>query len=171
VKLKPTAMVEAVWMISPEKLRQRGIRSVLFDLDNTVVDWNQEHVRPEVLEWANQCREAGLTLCICTNAHKKPRIERIAQQLGASYVATAGKPGVRGYRAALELVGCTPQEAVMIGDQVFTDIWGANRAGLATILVRPLCTRDFPATKITRFFERRVLRRWSAAGRTFLKEL
>jgi uncharacterized protein len=170
VNLEPTAMVDAVWRISPENLRQRGIRFVIFDLDNTVVDWNQERVRPEVLAWADQCRDAGLSLCICTNARRKARIERVAAQLGACYVAAAGKPAARAYRSALELVGGTPQQAVMIGDQVFTDMWGANRMGMTTILVRPLCDRDFPATRITRFFERRVLHRWRAAGRSFQSE-
>jgi uncharacterized protein len=160
-------MVEAIWMIDPHKLWQQGIRALLLDLDNTLVDWRQEYLRPEVSAWARVCRSLGIALCICTNARRTRRVVPVAARLGACYVVAAGKPGINACRHALELVHATAAQTAMIGDQVFTDIWGANRAGLISILVKPLCPRDFPATKITRFFERRVLQSWRAQGRDF----
>lgn len=170
-RLEPTVMVEAVWKIHPQRLWQQGYRALILDLDNTIVDWNQEALRPEVLAWAQACRKLGFSLCICTNARRRPRVARIAARLGACYVITAGKPWPKACRRALNLLRCSPKQAVMIGDQVFTDIWGANWLGVTTILVRPLCGRDFPATKITRFFERRVLRRLAEMGKSFQEGL
>lgn len=171
MKFEPTAMVENVWSISPPRLRQQGIRALLLDLDNTLVDWNQEELRPEVLAWARQCREAGLSLCICTNARRKPRVRRIAGKIGACWLSAAGKPLPRAWRRALWLLRCRPQEAAVIGDQIFTDIWGANRLGLMTILVRPLCDRDFFATKLPRLLEKRLFGRWQTKGKVFQGEL
>jgi HAD superfamily phosphatase (TIGR01668 family) len=163
-------MIEAVWKISPQRLRQEGIRALILDLDNTLVDWNEEHLRPEVTAWALDCRKAGLSLCVCTNARCKPRVRNIASEIGACYLSGAGKPAAKAWRRALWLLHCRTEQAVVVGDQVFTDVWGANRLGMKTILVRPLSTRDFFATKIPRLFERRLLSRWRAEGKVFQQE-
>ncbi len=164
-------MVEAVWNISPQTLWQQGIRSLILDLDNTLVDWNQEHLRPEVEAWTRECRKVGLSLCICTNAQRKDRIRRIASSIGACYLARAGKPVAKAWRRALWLLRCRPEQAAVVGDQVFTDIWGANRFGIMTILVKPLSDRDFFATKVPRLFEKRLLASWQAKGRSFQPHL
>ena len=164
-------MVESIWSISPERLHQLGIRALILDLDNTLVDWSQEYLRAEVLTWAQECRQAGLALCICTNARRKPRVTRIAAKLEACYLAGAGKPFRRSMRRALWLLRCEPEQAAMVGDQVFTDIWGANRAGVMSILVKPLCGRDFLPTRISRMMERRLLHRWQQAGKVFQCQL
>lgn len=164
-------MVEAVWNIPPQRLWQQGIRALILDLDNTLVDWNQEYLRPEVEAWAQACRRAGISLCLCTNARRSSRVGRIASKIGASYLLRAGKPFAKAWRRALWLLRSRPEEAAVIGDQVFTDIWGANRMGLFTILVRPLSKRDFFATRLPRRLERRLLRRWQARGKAFEKSL
>jgi HAD superfamily phosphatase (TIGR01668 family) len=162
-------MVEAIWAISPENLVQTGVRALLLDLDNTLVDWNEEGVRAEVLEWTHRCRRAGLALCICTNARRSPRVRQAAAKLGACYLCRAGKPFARAWKRALFLLRAEAGEVAVIGDQVFTDIWGANRLGMKSILVKPLSPRDFFATKIPRLLEKKLLTAWRTQGRSFRK--
>jgi len=163
-------MVETIWHITPERLQQEHLRCLIVDLDNTLVDWSREELRPEVAAWAKHCRQAGITLCICTNARRGKRIGRVAGRLGACYLAAAGKPFAKAWRRALDLLRAAPEETAVIGDQVFTDIWGANRFGLKSILVRPLSGRDFFATKIPRRVEKRLLRDWRKKGKVFRPE-
>jgi hypothetical protein len=157
--LRPDMMVTAIWEINPEKLRQGGIAGVILDLDNTIVDWNRSRVREEVRCWAERARQAGLGLCIASNARGRVRVAAIAEEIGATWLAPAGKPSRRGLRRALEMLGTTVESTALVGDQIFTDVMGGNRLGLFTILVRPLSGRDFPATRIMRILEWFVLRR------------
>jgi hypothetical protein len=156
--LRPDMMVAAIWDIAPEQLRARGIAGVILDLDNTIVDWNRSEVRDEVRRWAERARQADLRLCIASNARSRARVADIAERVGCSWLAPAGKPSRRGLRQAMEMLGTTPETTALVGDQVFTDVVGGNRLGLLTILVRPLSGRDFPATKIMRAIEWFVLR-------------
>jgi len=156
--LRPDMMVDAIWDIAPEQLRARGIAGVILDLDNTIVDWSRSEVREEVRRWAELAQQAGLRLCIASNARGKARVADIAERVGCSWLAPAGKPSRGGLRRVMEMLGTTPQTTALVGDQVFTDIVGGNRLGLFTILVRPLSRRDFPATKIMRIIEWFVLR-------------
>ena len=150
-------------------MRAEGIRFLILDLDNTLVDWGQEALRREVEFWAKECGDQGISICICTNARCKPRTARIARRLRAGYLSGAGKPLAKAYRRALQLLRADVRESAVIGDQIFTDVWGANRLGLKTFLVRPLSTRDFPATKFPRVLERRLFRKWQKAGKDFTK--
>jgi HAD superfamily phosphatase (TIGR01668 family) len=157
--LQPTESVEGVWNLRPEDLRARGIEGLLLDLDNTVVAWNGMEIPEAVAGWAAEARRQGLRLCICSNARGGGRVRAIAEMLGAEYVAPAGKPGGRGVRRAMEMLGTLPHTTVLVGDQLFTDILAGNRQGLRTVLVEPLSERDFPATKISRWLERVICHR------------
>jgi len=162
--LRPDMMVTAIWEIAPQDLRERGIAGVIMDLDNTIVDWNRSRVREEVRRWAGRAREAGLGLCIASNARGRARVAAIAEEIGAAWLAPAGKPSRRGLRQAMDMLGTAASATALVGDQVFTDVVGGNRLGLFTILVRPLSGRDFPATRIMRILEWFVLRRLRKRG-------
>jgi len=162
--LRPSLGVRCIWEVDLGLLRDRGIRGLILDLDNTLVDWEQEYLRPEASRWLAQARERGLGLCIATNARRRARVARVAAAIGASYVLPAGKPLPSAYRRAMACLGTAPAQTAMIGDQIFTDIAGANRLGLFTVLVRPLSWREFPATKLARMAEWAVLR-WLPSAR------
>jgi HAD superfamily phosphatase (TIGR01668 family) len=157
--LRPNMMVDAVWDIDPGELRARGIEGIILDLDNTIVDWNRNEVREEVRQWVQRTKAAGLRLCIVSNARSRSRVAGIADEIGCAWLAPAGKPSRRGLRRAMEIMGTDRQATALAGDQIFTDVAGGNRAGLFTILVRPLSGRDFAGTRIMRVLERFVLRR------------
>jgi len=156
--LCPDEYLDSVLTIDLQALKGRGVQAILVDLDNTIVGWRRYDVSPEMMDWLKRVREEGIKLCIVSNARAPRRLRLISSTLGIPFARKGFKPRRRGFREALGLLGVEPHMAVAVGDQIFTDVLGGNRLGLYTILVRPLHTREFAGTKITRFFERLLLR-------------
>jgi len=163
--LAPDRMVQRIWELDPEGLVRSGIRGLVLDVDNTLTEWNRPQLVAGVEEWLAAARRAGLALCIASNASGEGRVAALAEQIGAGYVVRAGKPRRRAYLRAAERMGTTPETTAVIGDQIFTDTLGGNRAGMTTVLVRPFNRRDFPATKVMRLAEWVVLRLLARGGR------
>lgn len=151
--------------IDARQLRAEGAQAVLLDLDNTLVGWHRRDVPAAVVEWIESLKAAGLKLCLVSNTRYGERLRTLASELEIPFVRRAWKPRRRGFREALAELGVAPEDAVMVGDQVFTDVWGGNRMGMRTILVRPMYRREFLGTKISRAVERVLLAYFRAAGR------
>jgi len=160
----PDEVVSSVTDIDPTTLVQQGIRAVLLDLDNTLVPWQRMDVPEVIRHWVEAMKQTGLRLCLVSNTRRRRRLEVISKDLGIAYVPKAFKPRRYGLRQALEQLGTAPQQAVMIGDQIFTDVWGGNRMGMRTILVLPMARREFIGTKVSRLLERILLWAYRRAG-------
>jgi|YNPBryantNP2012_1023418.scaffolds.fasta_scaffold01383_10 HAD superfamily phosphatase (TIGR01668 family) len=160
----PDEVVSSVTDIDPTTLVQQGIRAVLLDLDNTLVPWQRMDVPEVIRHWVEAMKQTGLRLCLVSNTRRRRRLEVISKELGIAYVPKAFKPRRYGLRQALEQLGTAPQQAVMIGDQIFTDVWGGNRMGMRTILVLPMARREFIGTKVSRLLERILLWAYRRAG-------
>lgn len=157
-KFKPTWMVDAIYKITPEQLRKLGVKAVLTDLDNTLIAWNNPDGTEELLEWIEKMRNAGFPVVVISN-NKADRIKRAVENFELSYVSRALKPLTKGFREAEKRLNLKPEELVMVGDQIMTDIRGANAAGIRSILVRPIVDTDGWNTRINRFFERLIMKR------------
>lgn len=162
--LCPTVYIESVPMLDVAQLKRQGIHVILTDLDNTLVPWRGSDLSPEVRAWVADALGQGMKFCIVSNTRNMKRLRNLSSELGIPYVKKGMKPRRSGFRAALELLGSVPSQAVVLGDQVFTDVLGGNRLGVMTILVRPLHPREFFGTKISRFFERIILRLFAQRG-------
>jgi len=136
--LIPRGVYDRVSDISPQKLAEKGIRLVLADLDNTLVPYQVSQPTPELFAWKQALNDNGITLFLLSNSRKPTRPGEFAGKLGIDFIGHAGKPKRKGYLAAMERVGCTPAQTVMVGDQIFTDTWGAHNAGVTPLLVRPI---------------------------------
>ena len=112
-----------------EQVERLGKRLVLADLDNTIARYRQPVPDEALFAWKRALNQAGITVFILSNGRKPHRSRRFARAFGVDYISHAGKPKGKGFRAALERTGFTAAETVMVGDQIFTDIWGANLAG------------------------------------------
>ena len=158
--LTPDVLVAHVSLVTPEMLRARGVRAVVTDLDNTLVPWRSSDVARDIVSWLAELQAAEIRVCIASNTRHLTRLDRLAGQMGILHVpGNAAKPRRRGLRTALRLLGATPGETAMVGDQLFTDILAGNRLGLTTVLVNPLTEREFIGTKLlSRTLERLVLR-------------
>mgnify|MGYP000902491075 CR=1 FL=1 len=156
--LTPNAYYESLAAIKPEKLVQSGIKGVIFDLDNTITTWNNIEVEKATIDWFVALHNAGIKACILSN-NSMPRIKPVAGLLGIYCVEKAKKPLLTGYRRAMQTMGTNTQNTLMVGDQLFTDIWGAKRLGLKGILVKPISLEhEFMGTRFNRFWERRIMK-------------
>ena len=124
VSLVPDRLFETYEEITPEYLRQRGIRLLLSDLDYTLAPKYVPHPDDRVREWLRRMEEGGVQVMILSNNRSPARVERFCRDLGIDYVGHAGKPSPRGYRQAMEKAGATPGETAMLGDKLLTDVWG-----------------------------------------------
>lgn len=155
-KLCPCQAYESIADIDVAELARQGKKLLLLDADNTILPWKGEQVPPEVAAWIASAKEAGLQLCILSNTRRPARLARIAASLQVDYIRDKFKPSRRMYLMALARYGASKEEAVMIGDQIFTDVLGANRAGIDAIWVKPIARKEFAGTKISRLGERLV---------------
>ena len=136
--LIPRGVYSSVAQIRPEALADRGIRLVLADLDNTLAPYHVEEPAPEIIQWKDELEARGILLFLLSNSRKPGRAQRFAEKLGIPYQGHSGKPKRAGYLRAMERMGCKGSETVMVGDQIFTDILGANNAGVVPLLVEPI---------------------------------
>jgi uncharacterized protein len=161
----PHRMVESVRQIDPDDLVRRGIRGLILDLDNTLVRWREEEMTQEITTWLAQLQERHIKLCIMSNSLVGSRSVRIAQRLGAVNVSRARKPSRQGFARALAALGTDPAATAIVGDQMFTDILGGNRAGIYTIMVRQLHHHEFAYTRyVSRPPERLLLKHFKKHG-------
>ena len=143
--------------ITPQMLRGMGVSVVLSDLDNTLAGYRDNVPDTEVAKWIKSLEDAGIPLFIISNAKDK-RVGAFCRPLELPYIASAGKPSGRMLLEALGMLGVKPSDAVMLGDQFFTDVLAGNRAGVQVILVPPR-VKGFLFT-LRRFLEKPLIRRW-----------
>ena len=159
----PDLYVESYRNINIKQLVQLGIRGIIFDLDNTLIRWGSYSVPEELIEKINSLKDLGFRISIVSN-NSGSHIIDFARTLKVPLVQSAKKPSRRPFRRAMKLMGTDPEETAMVGDQIFTDIVGGNRAGLMTILVVPVSHKEFFGTRLVRVFERMVLRHMKKKG-------
>lgn len=161
----PTYTAASLAEITPALLQELGIRGLVLDLDNTLVPWHVNELTEEVAAWVRAIQAAGIRLCIASNTHRPRRLKALAEQLGVLYASGVAKPRPGGFRRSIALMGIRPEETLVIGDQVLTDILGGNRCDLLTVLVPPLHPHEFIGTRcVSRPIERWLLARFTARG-------
>lgn len=154
----PNYMANSLAEIDPAELVTAGFHAVLLDVDNTLIPWRSMKFPDETIEWISTCKAAGLKLCIVSNTRNKPRLKLLSEKLGIPFASGRMKPARAAFLDAIKLTGVPAHQTVMIGDQMFTDVWGANRLGMCTIWVMPMHPKEFIGTKISRLAEKVVSR-------------
>lgn len=142
--LIPDRVYPSVFHIEPKALADKGIRLMLADLDNTLVKYGQQEPEEPVRAWKDALAAEGIALFLLSNSRKPTRASHHAGALGIPYLGHAGKPRTGGFQKAMEQMGRTPGETAMVGDQIFTDILGAKRAGILALLVEPISLAGNP---------------------------
>ncbi len=128
----------SVLEITPEYLRQRGLGGVILDIDNTLIGHNVPVPTAEVLDLLADYRKNGIQICVVSN-NRRQRVADFCERIGVEhYVWDALKPAAKGYVRAAELMGLAPERTAAVGDQIFTDVWGARRAGCYAVLLKPI---------------------------------
>jgi HAD superfamily phosphatase (TIGR01668 family) len=150
----------------------QGIKGVVLDLDNTLAYWHADQELQEAATWIAWLQKAGLKVAILSNTSRSERLARIATNLRVSHVACGvipfslragdsfgAKPHPKAFLRAAKALDLAPNQLAMVGDQLFTDILGANRAGYkAAFLVAPLSAREHWSTRAKRPLEKALLK-------------
>lgn len=155
----PLYIYKSVESIPYEILKKEKIKAVIFDMDNTLVDYKYEF-EGEIKKWLKEMKEKGIKFCILSNTPRKNKAKSIAEKFDMSYITNASKPRMKGFKKALELLNVDKENIAIIGDQIFTDIWGGNRFGIKTILVDPIDKKEIFVTKMKRPLERYILKKF-----------
>jgi len=152
----PDLYFKSVTAIDLQALKQRGIRHLLLDLDNTLLPRNSSEASAEVIEWVGSLPAEGFLACLVSN-NWHSHIHAVAEEIGLPIVTKAIKPFPAAFRKALVRLDASPEDTAVVGDQIFTDVLGGNILGMVTVLVVPLSTSDLPHTLLLRRLERLVL--------------
>lgn len=151
----PAECADSAYDIDYSDLYNRGYRGLLFDIDNTLV----EHGAPadeRAVRLMERLKKIGFQVCLISN-NKEERVKRFNKDIKISYLHNAHKPAREGYFKGMKLMGTNPGNTVFVGDQLFTDVYGANRAGIKTYFVKPIGPKEEIQIVLKRYLERIVL--------------
>ena len=151
----PDDYVASTYVIDFDKLYTEGYRGLIFDIDNTLVP----HGAPadqRAIRLFETLRSIGFDTCLISN-NQEPRVKPFAEKVGSKYVYNAHKPSTKNYKKAMELMSTDEKNTIFIGDQLFTDVWGAKRTGIESILVKPIHPKEEIQIVLKRYLEKIVL--------------
>jgi HAD superfamily phosphatase (TIGR01668 family) len=158
--LKPKVYVDSICNIDLKKLKEvKNIKGIIVDLDNTLVAWGKKEVSQRIIDWVKEAKRLEFKLCIVSNTNSK-RVSELAKIFNVPYHSKYFKPFSIAFNNGLKILDTKKSETVVIGDQIFTDIWGGNRLKLLTILVAPIVKKDSLGTFLHRNFEKIIISFW-----------
>ena len=151
----PDDYVASTYVIPFEKLYKEGYRGLIFDIDNTLVP----HGAPadeRAKKLFGRLKDIGFDCCLLSN-NQEPRVKMFNEEIGVHYICDAHKPSVKNYQKAMEIMGTDLKSTIFIGDQLFTDGWGAKRTGIRNFLVKPIHPKEEIQIVLKRQLEKIVL--------------
>ncbi len=157
--LMPDAVLPDYGSVTPELLRERGVRALICDIDNTLATYDDLDAPEALRAWVERMAAEGIAVAVSSN-NRRERVSRFAGGLGIPYVYNAGKPSPRSLNALMEVLGTAPSETAVLGDQLLTDVWSARRAGLYTYVVPPIKDRTEWFFRMKRKIERPYMEKY-----------
>ena len=136
----PDCEADSAYNLPYEKLYELGYRGVMFDIDNTLVPHGAPATKKAVALF-ERLREIGFDTTLISN-NKESRVKPFADAVGSKYLYKAGKPSRKGYEKAMKLMNTRPGTTIFVGDQLFTDVWGAKRSGIFSYLTKPIHPKE-----------------------------
>ena len=135
--LLPKLITDELTDLTPELLDELGIKLLMLDFDNTIVPYTTDVPQPLMEQWLMDMAECDITICVVSNS-KNDRVKRFCRHYGIDCITHAKKPFTKGIEECLAKYDIPASEAALVGDQIFTDTFGANNAGVMPILVRAI---------------------------------
>lgn len=155
----PKIYLENVKEINQELLEQHNIKAIILDVDNTLIDY-YKNLLEGVDIWCRELKQKGIKFCILSNSNKKEKVEEVAKKMDIPYFYFAKKPLKCGFKKVAKLLKIENKNIAVVGDQIFTDVIGANRSKMISILVKPIEEKDIWITVIKRPIENAILNRY-----------
>lgn len=154
-KFYPDKRCASIYEVDFNELHRNGIRGLIFDIDNTLVPHGAD-ADEGIERLFNELKREGFKTCLLSN-NKLERVKRFNQNIRSLYIYKAGKPDKANYIKAMRMMGTSKENTLFIGDQLFTDIWGAKKAGIANILLNPIDKKEEIQIVLKRYLEKIVL--------------
>lgn len=154
-RLYPKEYYDSTYSINFARYYRMGYRAVIFDIDNTLVE-HDAPIDARATKLIAKLKEIGFEICFLSN-NDEERVASFSKTLGTEHIHKAKKPLAKGYHRAMKKMGTTAMNTLFVGDQIFTDVWGANNAGIHSILVKPIAKREEIQIVLKRFLEKVVL--------------
>ena len=158
--LYPRLYIDNVRCIKIDFLNKNNIKAIILDMDNTIIDLSK-NIPEGTKEWVDSLKKHGIKFCIVSNSIHKDKVIKIANELGIDdFILFAKKPLKSGFKKAMKILNIKPCNIAAVGDQIFTDVVGANRCGMYSILVKPIDRKDILITKIKRPIENYIINKY-----------
>jgi len=155
----PDFYYEKIVDIKPEFLNKNGVKFILIDIDDTIAKHNLPSPIPEFKPWLKRILGSGIKAALVSNNYRKNRVALFAKNLNLPFSYFSLKPTHLGIKRALKMIGGNKNDCALIGDQIFTDIMGANIYGIKSILVSPLSLKKNFLSRVKRLAEKPILRK------------
>lgn len=156
-KFVPDIYQKSIYTIDYEKLKKRGIKCLVFDLENTIAPFNLKKPNKKIKDLFEELKDMKFKVIIISNEIKS-RVEPFKDNLGVDSAYLSMKPLKRKYKKIQKIYNYKDTQIACIGDQLVTDIFGANRMGFTSILVNPISTNEFVTTRVSRMFENFIIK-------------
>lgn len=157
--LYPNLYCKNVMAITMDILQKNNIKGLILDVDNTLIDIDR-NMDSRVKEWVDELKKDGIKMCIVSNTNKVDKVKKVSETLDLPYFYFAKKPFKGGFKKAKELLQLEYENIAAVGDQIMTDVVGANRCKIFSILVEPISEKDIFITKVKRPIERLIINRY-----------
>ena len=151
----PDMRLNSVYEVDFDRLYKKGIRGLIFDIDNTLVPHGAD-ADERIEKLFGELKKMGFKTFLLSN-NKLERVKRFNANIRSLYIYKAGKPNAVNYITAMRMMGTGKENTVFIGDQLFTDIWGAKKAGISTILLNPIDKKEEIQIVLKRYLEKIVV--------------
>lgn len=161
--LMPTYYFDKVFDVGLDFWSDNGIKGILFDIDNTLEPYATELPGEKTLNLLNDLKQKQIQIAIISNNHKE-RVEKFASPLNIDFYFESLKPRTENIFLAIEKMGLSKNEVIIIGDQLFTDIWAGNRAGIKSMFVNKLSDSESLFIRLKRLLELPVVRKIRKRG-------
>ena len=155
----PNVCFDKVENITIDFLHEKGIKALILDVDNTLIDYHK-NMKESIVQWAEEIKKQGIKMYILSNTNQKEKVEKVANKLKIPYENFAKKPCKKGFKKVQKILNKKPEEIGVVGDQIFTDVIGGNRCKMFTILVEPIDEKDFWYTAWKRPLENKIKNRY-----------
>lgn len=157
--LYPKAYFSNVREITYEFLEKNNLKALILDVDNTLIDYDR-NLSEENIIWANSLKEKGIKLYILSNTNKKEKVEVVSKKMDIPYINFAKKPFKSGFEKVKRILNEDYKNIAVVGDQIFTDVLGANRCKMYAILVEPVGKKDILLTRVKRPIEQFIKKKY-----------
>ena len=160
----PSLYLDSVKNINPTLLKKNNIKGLILDVDNTLIDYYRNLV-DGAEKWCEELKNEGIKCIILSNSNKRSKVEEVAEKLNIDYITFAKKTLKSGFKRALSKLELKPDEVAVVGDQLFTDVIGAKRMNMFSILVKQVGEKDIFITKLKRPIENAIIKKYLEKGK------